>query len=259
MVIEYIEKSWAVYRRNFWPIVTAVLLQFLIVFIPAIIGIVPWIFVFLAFKGTSITTLLLSNLWLLCFSAVMIIISVLLSVALNGGFVRMLYESFRGKTRYETMIETAKKKFWTIIGANSLVVLVLLSIIIAIFLPLVLILKGFFPTMVSSTTSLPLLITVISIVGLGTILLVLVSIFFTFVNQAIVIDNFNAIPAINRSFEVSKKCYLTILGLMFIFILINSALSTIFSIIGSALEWFVTMPLLLLSYISLYLEKSRKK
>lgn len=257
MVIEHIEKAWKAYRKNFWPIITALILQIILAGIPFLIGVLPWIFIVLFSKGVDTTTLFLSNLGALSFSIVMFSIGFLISVALTGGFVRMLYEALRGKTKYETMLKTAKEKFWTILGANSIFILIFFLLIVAIFFPLFT-LTGF-STMLSGTSSLSLLITVFLIVAFGSILLILVGVFFIFINQAIVIDNLRAIDSIGRSFEVSKKSYLTIVGLMVIFILINSALSTIFSFIGSFLETFVTMPLLLLSYTSVYLKKRRKK
>ena len=257
MVIEHIEKSWAAYRKNFWPILTAMILQFILAGIPFLIGVLPWIFIFLSSKGVDLSTLFLSNLGVLSFSVIMFIIGFLISIALTGGFVKMLYEALRGKTKYGTMLKTAKEKFWTIIGANSLFILIFFVIFIAVFSPLFL-LAGF-PALSVGGSSLAPLITIFLIVVLGSILLVLISIFFVFINQAIVIDNLKAVDSIGKSFEVSKKSYLTILGLMIIFILINSALTTIFSLIGSVLEAFVTTPLLLLSYTSVYLEKRRKK
>ncbi|NIO44677.1 MAG: hypothetical protein GTN36_03950 [Candidatus Aenigmarchaeota archaeon] len=257
MVIEHIEKSWKAYRKNFWPIITAMVLQFILVGIPFLIGIIPWVFIFLSYRTVDMITLLMSNLGALSFSLIMFAIGFLISIALTGGFVKMLYEALRGKTKYETMLKTAKEKFWTIIGANSLFILILLVLFIAVFSPLF-ILTGFSTTF-SGAGSLTLLITIFSIATLGSILIILVSIFFVFINQAIVIDNLNAIDSVNKSFEVSKKSYLTILGLMIIFILLNSALVNLFSFFGTVLEAFVVTPLLLLSYTSVYLEKRRKK
>jgi len=257
MVIEHIEKSWKAYRKNFWPIITAVVLQIMLAGIPFLIGVLPWIFIILSSKGVGTTTLLLSNLGALSFSIVMFIIGFLISIALTGGFVRMLYEALRGKTRYETMLKTAKRKFWTIIGANSIFILFFILLIVLVFSPL-LILTGF-STVFSTGSSFATLITIFLIGVLGSILLILVSVFFIFINQAIVIDNLRAIPSIEKSFQVSKKAYLTVIGLLIIFILINSALATVFSVVGMVLETFVTGPLLLLSYTSVYLKKRRKK
>jgi len=256
MVIEHIEKSWKAYRKNFWPIITAMILQFILAGIPFLIGVLPWIFIYLSSGSVGITTLLLSNLGVFSFSVIMFIIGFLISIALTGGLVRMFYEALRGKTKYETMLKTAKEKFWTIIGANSLYILIFIVLFIAVFFPLFA-LTGL--STFSGGSSFAMLITILLIVGLGSILLVLISIFFVFINQAIVIDNLNAIDSIGKSFEVSKKSYLTILGLMIIFILIDSALTTLFSFFGSVLEIFVVSPLLLLSYTSVYLKNRRKK
>ena len=256
MVVEHIEKSWKAYKKNFWPIITAMLLQLILSGIPVLIGFIPWIFIFLFSKGANITTLILSNLGVLSFTIIMCIIGVLISIALTAGFVRMLYEALRGKTKFETMLKTARKKFWTIIGANLIFLLVILCLIIVIFFPLLSLIGS--PSLLGGY-SFSSLIIIFSIAILGLILIGLISIFFVFIDQAIVIDDLKAIPSISKSFEVAKKSYLTILGLMFIFILINSALDSLFSIIGVIIESFVTTPLLLLSYISVYLEKKSKK
>ena len=255
MVIEHIEKSWLVYRKNFCPLTTAIFLQLLIVGILLLIAIAPWIFILLSFRGSNIMTLLWYNMGVLFFSVIFFAVSTILSVVLNGGFVKMLYESFRGKTRFETMLKTAREKFWTILGANSLFLLIFLLILGALLVPIASLMSFSFSQGVSMLYLFVIILTII----LGAVVFGMVSVLFIFVNQAIVIDNLKAVPAIKKSYEVAKKSFLTILGIMVIFILINIALTTVFSFIGSILEWFVTQPLILLSYTSVYLERRRKK
>ena len=255
-VIEYIDKTWIAYKKNFWSIIIALIIQILISSVPIIIGLLPWIFILPFSKGALITSLILSNLGVLSFSIIMFIIGILVSVVLNGGFVRMLYEALRRKTRFEIMLKTAKERFWTILGANLIVLLIFLVIITVLFAPIA-ILFGFSNLSFQSSSFL-YLVAVFSVLILGIIVLVFVSIFFVFVNQAIVIDNLRAVQAVKKSFEVSKKNFLSIFFLFLIFFIFNSGLYNVFSIFGSIIAWFVTTPLLLLCYTAFYVDKRKK-
>jgi hypothetical protein len=258
MVFGYIDKAWIAYKKNFWQIIIAIILQFLITAVPIIIGLLPWIFILPFSKITDLKTLILSNLGILSFSIVMFIAGCLVSVLLNGGFIRMLYEALRGKTKFETMLVTAKERFWTILGANLIVLLVLLSIIFAFLLVPIAVLTGFSVTSLSQSILLPYLIVIFSIIVLGVIVSVLFSIFFVFVNQAVVINNLNAVQSVKKSFDVSKKNYISILALFLIFFFFNAGLTNILSLLGSVLIWFLTAPLLLLSYTAFYVDKIKK-
>jgi len=257
MVTEYIEKAWKVYRKNFGQIAIAILLQFLISGTIMLIGIAPWILMIFFSSASNFSSMILSYLGLIIFSIIFIAISVVISIVLNGGFTRMLYDSTRGKTNYQTMFKVAKEKCWTILGANSIFLLITLLIIFIIFVPLAL-LMGFSSMIPSEGTSMIFLIIIFLVIILGIIAMAIISALFVFVNEAIVIDNLKAFDAVKKSIEVSRKCYLKILGLMFIFMLINSALDTLFSFVGSFIEWFVTMPILFICYIYLYLENRKK-
>jgi len=254
--IEYVEKAWESYKKNFWQFVIALILQMFIVSIPFLIGVLPWI-VILFSTGTKagIASLLLSNLGVLSFSAVMFLVGISISTVLGGGLVRMAYESLRGKTDYETMFKTAKEKFWTILGANS-IVLFTLSIIVAVMLVPIMALSNF--SALSAQASFSYIFVVFSIVALGTMILVIVSILFVFVNQAIVIDRLKALEAVKKSFETAEKNFLNIFFMFFIFFLINNGLENILSVVGSLIVLFVTTPILLISYTALYIDRRKK-
>lgn len=260
-MIDYIEKGWKAYKNNFWSIVIALILQLVLTFIPFVIGLIPW-GIILFYSGIGLTesnlsSLILSNLGVLSFSILMFIFGFLISMVLNGGFVRMLYESLRGKAKYETMLKTAKEKFWSILGAN-LLVLVIFMLIMAIFFAPLLILANI-SSLPFFANSFLYVIVLFSVVILGVIVLTLVSVLFVFVNQAIVIDNLRAFDAVKKSFEVSKKNFLGVFFLFLLFFLLNNGLENVLSIFGSIISIFVTTPLLLLSYTAFYVDKRKKR
>jgi len=258
--LKYIEEAWKAYKKNFGPVVIALILQILLISIPFIIGVLPWIVIFLSLGATltkiDITSFISSNLGVLSFSFIMFIIGFLISVVLNGGFVRMLYEGLRRKTKFEVMLKTAKEKFWTILGANLIVLLIFLLIITVLLAPLTLLVS--ISNLSFQGYSFLFLVAVFSTIILGIIVLVFVSIFFVFVNQAIVIDNLKAFQAVKKSFEVSKKNFLSVLFLFLIFFIFNNGLYNVFSIVGSIITFFVTSPLLLLCYTAFYVDKRKK-
>lgn len=254
--IEFIEKAWVSLKKNFWQFVIALILQMFIVSIPFLIGVLPWIVIlFSTGLKTGIASLLMSNLGVLSFSAVMFIIGILLSTVLGGGFTRMAYESLRGRTDYDTMFETAKKKFWTIIGADSIFILILLIIVSSIFVPIIKLGNLSF----LSQASFFYIFIIFSITALGVLFTVIVSIFFVFVNQAIVIDNLKALEAIKKSFDTAEKNFKSIFFLFIIFFLVNAGLESILSVIGSVVVLFVISPLALISYTALYVDRRKKR
>jgi hypothetical protein len=256
MTIEYVERAWESYKKNFWQFVTALILQAFIVSIPFLIGVLPWIVIFFSTgMNTGIANLLLSNLGVLSFSVVMFIVGVLLSAVLGGGFTRMAYDSLRGRTSYETMLKTAREKFWTILGADLIVLLTLSVIVAALFVPIIAL--GSLSAL--SQASFFYVFIIFSIATLGVIILVIVGIFLIFVNQAVVIDNLKALDAIKKSFEIANKNFLSVFFLFLIFFLINSGLENVLSIAGSLIVFFVTTPIALISYTALYSDRRKKR
>jgi MFS family permease len=255
MTIEYVERAWESYKKNFWQFVIALILQAFIVSIPFLIGVLPWIVIFFS-RGMNagFVNLLLSNLGVLSFSVVMFIVGILLSSVLGGGFTRMAYESLRGRTSYETMFKTAREKFWTILGADLIVLLTLLVIVTTLLVPII----ALGSLYALSQTSFFYVFIIFSIVALGVIILVSVGIFFIFVNQAVVIDNFKALDAIKKSFKIADKNFLSIFFLFLIFFLINSGLENVLSIAGSLIVFFVIAPIALISYTALYSDRRKK-
>jgi hypothetical protein len=254
--IEFIERAWTSYKKNFWQFVIALILQMFIVSIPFLIGVLPWIVIFFSTgMNAGVVSLLMSNLGVLSFSIVMFIAGILLSAVLGGGFTRMAYESLRGRTNYGTMLKTAKEKFWTIIGADFIVLLTLSVIVAALFVPII----ALNSLSALSQVSFFYVLIIFSLAALGVIILVIVSIFLIFVNQAIVIDNLKALEAIKKSFETADKNFPSIFFLFLVFFLINIGLENILSIAGSLIVFFVTTPITLISYTALYIDRRKKQ
>ncbi len=255
--VEYIEKAWIAYKKNFWQIFAAILLQILVFLVPVIIGLMPWVFVLTPFsRDINLTKAMLDNLGIFSFSVVMFIVGILASTILKGGFVRMLYESLNRRTRFEVMFKTVQSKFWTILGANLIVLLILFVIVVAVFSPATILISFSGFSLQTAPTSY-LFFIFLSII-LGAIILVLFGILFIFINQAVVIDNLSAFQAVKRSFVISKRYFLSVLFLFFMFFFFNAGLNSVLRLLGTLLTLFVTSPLVLLSYTAFYVDRRKK-
>ncbi len=92
---------------------------------------------------------------------------------------------------------------------------------------------------------------------------ILLTLFFQFVFQSVVIDNKRAIESIRHSIAVVKQCYFQLLGLVILFILISIPFMII-PYLGTILLVLLISPLQMISYTALYLsnrkiKKKRKK
>ena len=168
----------------------------------------------------------------------------------------MLYESLNRRTRFEVMFKTAQSKFWTILGANLIILLLLFVVVVAVFSPATILIS--FSGFSLQAAPVSYLFFIFFSIVLGAIVLILFSMLFIFVNQAVVIDNLSAFQAVKRSFVVSKRNFLGILFLFFMFFFFNAGLNNILNLLGSLLTLFVTSPLLLLSYTAFYVDRRKK-
>jgi len=260
MATEHISAAWKAYKRNLWDIIASVIVMGIIVAVPLLIAFVPLLFAI----GNSITTVgllsspttfnqvlisaLVSNIPVLILTVIFFIIAMLVAMALNAGFTKVIYDSLKGRARVDTMINVARKKFWTIIGANLLVTALALLAFMVIVVPIAL---------VSFVATLNVAVSTIFFI-LGTIVWILIVITFGFVDQAIVIDNFTAVDAVKHSVKVVRKNYLDLLALILVFFFINIVLLFI-PIVGSIVISFVTAPLAILAYTSLYVKRKRSR
>jgi len=253
MVTNHIEKAWKAYRKNFWHILCAVLLFFVITTGLALIGLFPLLISFIgtfsltALQSIISNTALLSSLSFsnLIFALTFFILALIIGMLISASLVKMYAEALKGKTSLSTLFKTIKKKFRTILGANILVGLIMLCIFGLAFVPL--------PSM-SATNAffiLPLFI-------IGTVIAVLISLLFKFTNQAIVIDNCLAIPAIKKSISVAKANYIQLLALIVIFVAISILVGFI-PYINFILNWLLISPIAEISFTALYIAKRKKR
>jgi len=81
---------------------------------------------------------------------------------------------------------------------------------------------------------------------------------FKFTNQAIVIDNCLAIPAIKKSISVAKANYIQLLALIVIFVAISILVGFI-PYINFILNWLLISPIAEISFTALYIAKRKKR
>lgn len=257
MVTNHIEKAWKAYRKNFWHILCAVLLFFIITTGLVLIGLLPLL---ISFIGTLPLTVLqntnaalLQNLALvslsnLIFALIFFILSMLVGMLISAGLVKMYAEALKGKTSLSTLFKTIKKKFWTILGANILVGLIMLCIFGLAFAPLVTL----------SSMSATNVFFVLPLFVVGVVIALLISLLFKFTNQAIVIDDCLAVAAIKKSISVAKANYIQLLALIVIFVAISILVGFI-PYINFILNWLLIVPIAEISYTSLYIAKMKKR
>lgn len=255
MVFEYIEKAWKTYTKNVWKFIGATFLLMVVTLIIFSIGFIP---LFYLSYGSGTTYLLSTGLPLLIFALIMTVIAILVSAALGAGIIKMAAEALKGRTRINTMFVTARKKFWTIIGAN-IIVFIIVGLLFLIFLsPGLFFLGTLLTEEATSSVAVLRVLTGIFLLFILMIPAVLISLFFQFVNQSIVIDNKSALESIGHSFAVVKRCYLQLLALVIIFGIVTGIISSI-PILSIIIDMFLIAPLSIIAYTALYLSKRKPK
>lgn len=255
MVLNYIEKAFEIYKKNFSNLV---LMQFVILVISGIvflIGFLPLLILYFTTRGTPFFQILFSPFGIatLSFSVIIFAIGMLVSWVLEGGYTRVIYESLKGKVRWETLWKTVRTKYKTFIGARF-IVLVVLGIILSIFiLPFIL----SFVTLKTTTIRPLFLASSILMLLVGVLITFLVGILFILKYQAIVIDNLGAIDAIKRSISIAKKNYFQLLLLAIVIAIINGVASLI-PYVGAVIAAVFVSPLVMITYTLFYLEKRRR-
>lgn len=252
MVTEFIENAWKAYRNNFWQIIGAIIILGVIVFGIIFISLLP----LLGFISSGITTeissqaisvFILQNLSSLILyglvSLIGIIVAFIISIELSAGLIGVYRDALKGKADLKTMFSVAKEKFWTILGANLLAGLLVTGIFVLTLLPGILLVN-------ISSLSIVLFI-------LGLITAILLSLLFSLVNQAIVVDNEKAVNSIKKSYFVVRKNYLELLGLIIILVVISFVLSLI-PLIGKVINWLLVTPVFGLAITSFYITKTKK-
>lgn len=241
MVFEYVQRAWEAYKKNAMSFVVAQLVALIIV------GIIAGIGIGIIFGSVGISSLMeltrpdvllprivsvFSLLAGLGTAIVFFVIALLVCVFLTTGIYGMAAQSLRGKTRVETMFEVAKKRGITGV-LNSIVVciiaLVLLIVLVA-GLGMALPISGFI---------------------IGMILFFLIMIFFSLTFPGIIVDGLGAIESIEKSFNIVKKNYFKIFGLLLFYIIVGIVVSFI-PILGALISLFVITPMLYISLVFFY-------
>lgn len=252
-VLGYIEKAWAVFRKNFWDVIKANLLIF---FIPAafvIVGILPFFSILAPIIKESVVPepeiiaelIVSSGINNILFLGFMLLLAVVSSIVLKAGIIKMYAEMLKGKSRINVLFETAKEKFWTILCANVFVLVLSFLIMGLLFVPL-----SFAPEYIGSYLN-----------PIGGVLIMLVQIFFIFVNQSIVIRNKRALESVKESFGFSKANFLRVLVIFGLFMAASLGLSLAdqyaTGFIGSLATALVVSPVFLIALTHFYIMKGR--
>ena len=242
MVMEYVWRAWESYKKNWISFAVAELLRFLAVIIIILMG-VGFILSSLGISSLldltspelmSRTVSMLPLLTGVSTALIFFIIAGLAYVILETGMYGMATESLRGKTRVETMFKVAKKKWLTgiltcvVVGIAAFLLLSVLVLSFGITFPIV----G-------------------SIIGL--IIFFLIMIFFVLIFPGIVIDNLGIIRTIEKSFNIVKKNYFKIFGLLLVYIIVF--LVAFIPILGGLIILFVVLPMIRISLVFFYKRK----
>jgi hypothetical protein len=243
MVFEYVIRSWEMYRENTISFIIAELLSLIITGIIVLIGI--WII----FGSIGIANLMnLSNpelvitkivsifsfLAKLSVASMFFIIAGIVWVFLKTGLYGMASESLRGLTKVETMFSVSKKSGFK--GVISSIILGVITFILFMIL------------IIGLNITLPIIGAII-----GMILFFFIVITFSLVLPGIVVDDLSPIQAIKESFNITKKNYLEILGLLLLYVVIS--LVAIMSLIGIPIYFFIISPMMKISLVFFYKRK----
>lgn len=258
MVSEFIENAWNAFKRNFWTILGARIIEFVILGVVALIFFALAMVLFIpgliaALAGGTLTSgaiiaLILQSIPAIIVAVIGLIVVIILAVEFEAGLIGIYADSLKGKAKIETMFDVMKKKFWSVLGANLLVLVILLILVGVLVLP-------FAALMVVS----PLMLAPMVV---GLIIVALISLLFILVNQAIVVGNTSAIGAIEQSVGIVKRNYLPALAIYLIFLVINLILMAIgitpvLSAIMLIIILLVVAPLQMTAFTAFYNAKSK--
>lgn len=241
MVVEHIQKAWKTYTKNFWQVVGATILFLVLVVGVVMIGFIPILFSgLLPISKTltgqfQLTSEIIVSLFIFF---VAIIAAAILAVALGGGLVGVYNEALKGKAKIQIMLDIARKKFFTLLGANILAAAIIIALYISVAL---------------ATALINFMLFVVGIIAV-----LLIAILFSLVNQAVVIDNKKAVDAVKTSVKVVKANYLQFLAIVIILAVISVIVSFV-PVLGFLLGWLIVSPVSGIAYTSFYLAKRKIK
>ncbi len=261
MIEEFLSKSWDAYRRNFLQIIGGLLIIILVMFGIIIVSALPLVAKLIGYLSASSNVQSAMFQFLMDggvrFSAALLvtgaIIALAISTLLEAGLVKMFADALKGKAEIGTMLSVARKKFWTILGANVFAGLIKLALLFDLVLMPLLIMMYESAYSASNTYYVPNIGITLWLYG-GLITFLLLSLPFTLVNQFVVVGNLKAVEAVKKSFSVVRRNYLQFLSLIVVLSIISIAVSII-PIFGSLINFFAVVPVTGIAYTAFYLEK----
>ncbi|MGI0134885.1 MAG: hypothetical protein ACREBW_08015 [Candidatus Micrarchaeaceae archaeon] len=165
------------------------------------------------------------------------IISLFVGPLLNGFYISGANDlaSIKGTIGMSKAFATAKRRYWSLFGANilsSFIFLVALAIPIAIFIAAIL---GLVAASSSGLPSLGAAASGLGLLSLGIVIMIVISIILVpllFLSQAVVItEGRSAVAAIMRSFEIGRQVFWKLLGIALLIGLITFGINVIAGII----------------------------
>lgn len=148
--------------------------------------------------------------WYLPVVLALAVIASVLSVLIYGMYPSMVKDRLeKRELNFKESFHFAYHKFWSMLGANLLAVVILMAIMMAIIIPF-------------AFTGSSVAITIGTIVGIAVIFLI--SVLFYYITPAIIMDDLKALAGFSKSWETGKKNYLFTLLILLIPSLIIGAL-----------------------------------
>jgi len=251
MCVEFIERAWNAYKRNFWQIVCAIILIYGILIGLAIVCFMPLFGAILLSINIGVGNVqniliqAITNPLVLFLTSLGLLVICIAGAELGAGLTKLYADALKGRVNIEAMFFIIKKKFWTILLANFLRGLIIIGVFALLLSPYLIFLltKSYYIS------------AFFLIVGVASAFLL--SLLFSLVNQAVVIDNFNAIESIKKSVEIIKSNYLQFL-VLFSILMVLSLITSFLEWVGMLINLFLITPITMLSFTSFYLEKRKK-
>ena len=241
MIFEYIKTGWQAYKANFMSFILAELTALIIIGTLLVVGtgiifITMGISSFAELRSPEITISRIVSVFPLFaglgISLIFYLLAALIGALFFTGLFGMAVEALRGTTNFKTMFIVAKESGIT--GITTSIIVFLIALILIFILVAV---SGIFFSAIGAVA--------------GTILSLLIMVFFVFSHPGIVVDNLGPIETIQRSINITKRNYSDVFGLLVFYTGISLGL-TFFLFIGQIITYFVIMPMFFISLTFFY-------
>lgn len=251
MVTEHIEKAFEAYSRNAWSFIGAYL------FVALISGL---------FLGSIYYTYTIFKEAILTFLSIVGVLTFIFSLFVaffQAGLIKMSQEALKGKTKFKTIFSSSFNLYLKLLGAYILTGIIILVIaFIFIGIPLLSIVLSAAQEIIGNNTTqavtyTPAIISAFVAMFVGIIVTLLLSLPFVLFSQAAVIDGLGSFSSVKKSFMVVKENYLPFLGLILLLMIISVVIGFI-PIIGFIVQQLFIAPIILITYTSFYISKTRK-